>query len=1561
MKIAAMLAILLYPGIRAVSQINLSYTGPQNYNVGAAITPLSPSVTGGPQAAQTTQTLAGSGFQGSANGTGTSASFNLPTSLITDAAGNVYVGDSENNVIRKIAPDGTTSTFAGTGLVGSTDGAAISASFRHPSGLAIDGSGNIYVSDQYNHKIRKITPLGVVSTLAGSGVSGYADGTGTAATFNNPTGLACDVSGNVYVADYGNHRIRKITPGGTVTLFAGSGVAGFNNGTGASAYFNGPMGLAFDASGNLYVADRLNYRVRKISTTAVVTTIAGNGTSGSSNASGTSSSFNRPTGVAVDISGNIYVTDENNCQIRMITQSGVVSAFAGAVAGSSGTINGTGSVVRFYSPYAITIDYQGNLYVAQLLNHTVRKVVTTAYNIYPALPSGLVFNNNTGVLSGTPTAGQSPRSYYIQAFNASYSSNLATLTISVSTAPLGIQGSSNQNYITTYVTKQAGYTTAGSVFSGSGDKNSVQTDITSFDGLGRPMQAVQVQGSPGSRDLVAPITYDAFGRALRGYLPYTVASASSDGTYKQSSIIDQGNFYDNPAANGAQGVQPIVGSAFSEIVFEASPLDRVLEQGAPGAVWQPGPTRNSTAGRTVLADYKSNDQVVFNTTNVTNNPGSRKVALYLTTVGAGGVQTLARGNGNFYITGELYVTITKDENWTSNTSSGCFGTTEEYKDKQGRVILKRTYNVEGAIAQMLSTYYVYDDLGNLAFVLTPGTNPDRATGVPTQTELNNFGYQYRYDSRNRVIEKKNPGTTLWDNYVYNRLDKLVFHQDSRQQAEIISGFTPGQYHTFSKYDAMGRLVLSGVERNRVWNRSQIQELFASQVNNWETRSDLAGNMHGYTNQSMPGNAIDMDVQIANYYDDYSAPGLPDNQSAVYSANTKGLLTASKVKVLGTIDQYLWTVYYYDAKARVVRVWKEHYQGGSPNPANYDQTTNVYDFTGDLIQSTREHKKGSAATTVLSNITYDHRSRTLLNKMKINSDPEVVLSRLDYNEVGQLMKKSLHSTDNGLNYLQNTLFAYNERGWLKSSISNEFSVRLKYNDGTVPQYNGNIANQEWGAGSAFINLYTYGYDKLNRLGSGLSTGVSMSEVITYNAMGNIKSMSRDGGAAGSYNYVGNQLTNITTGPLATATSYMYDANGNATTDGRTGVTLTYNYLNLPATVNKPGALAMIYTWDALGNKLRKQSNVEATSDYVDGIQYSGGAIDFIMTAEGRARRNGTTYVYEYDLKDHLGNSRYTFNKHPSLGNVQSLQVNNYYPFGIQKLASGGIHRYLYNGKELQSELGQYDYGARFYDPVIGRWCVVDPLAELDRKTSPYTYVFNNPLRFIDPTGMKGESTHTDENGNVVAVYNDGDLGVYQHSELPGNFAHNDKEAKGGAGRLSNKDGKRMGTTLHKFSFVDNEAYEDGVIKPAGRIEFSQSWAKDQVEWVVKDNWGVVDYMANAGNKEKYDIKSNVPLNENIYFGSQIFDGVYASARDAGNFAAGVIAQKSLVGGETIAYGFGAYNASGNSKVGMFATMAYDGIIRATGGREGYLQAPTYGESKLTSLGIRLGMKNADKYK
>lgn len=440
-------------------------------------------------------------------------------------------------------------------------------------------------------------------------------------------------------------------------------------------------------------------------------------------------------------------------------------------------------------------------------------------------------------------------------------------------------------------------------------------------------------------------------------------------------------------------------------------------------------------------------------------------------------------------------------------------------------------------------------------------------------------------------------------------------------------------------------------------------------------------------------------------------------------------------------------------------------------------------------------------------------------------------------------------------------------------------------------------------------------------------------------------------------------------LPGATSYVYDANGNMTSRTNNSYSannisnITYNYLNLPSTMNANGA-SVAYTYDALGNKLKKavSGTANLNNEYIGGIHYEGGVLKFVGTEAGRVVRNSATdYSYEYTLTDHLGNGRVFFNINSS-GVATKIQETDYYAFGldIQRSLIGTENKYQYNGKEKQDQEKMYDYGARFYDPVVGRWNVIDPLAEKMRRHSPYNYAFNNPIRFIDPDGMAPFSTHTDDNGNVLAVYDDGDLSVYKHSKLPSSFAHNDKEAKSGMDRLSSKNGKKMGTTLHKFSFADNEAFEKGSVKPVGRIQFGQSWAKDQVEWVIKDNWGVGDYMANAGNKEKYDIKSNVPLNENIYYGSEIFDGVYASARDAGNFAAGVIAQKSIFGSAAIEYGFGAYNASGNSKIGMFATMAYDGIIRATGGVKGSLQAPTYGESKLTSTAIKLGIRNASRY-
>ncbi len=280
-------------------------------------------------------TLAGSGEVGNADGPAASASFNLPTGVAVDSSGNVYVADANNNRIRKISPEGMVSTLAGSGEEENIDGTGTSASLT-PVGVAVDSSGFVYVSA--GTKIRKITPQGIVTTLAGSGHVGYADGPGKSAMFNELQGIAVDSSGNVYVADLSNNMVRKVTPEGMVTTLAGSGRPGHANGIGTAASFFDPEGLAVDSSGNVYVGDpedvtqpgRGSVLIRKISTQGVVTTLAGSGQPGHADGSGTAASFDNPEGLAADSSGNIYVADTHNLVIRKISTAGVVTPFAGS-------------------------------------------------------------------------------------------------------------------------------------------------------------------------------------------------------------------------------------------------------------------------------------------------------------------------------------------------------------------------------------------------------------------------------------------------------------------------------------------------------------------------------------------------------------------------------------------------------------------------------------------------------------------------------------------------------------------------------------------------------------------------------------------------------------------------------------------------------------------------------------------------------------------------------------------------------------------------------------------------------------------------------------------------------------------------------------------------------------------------------------------------------------------------------------------------------------------------------------------------------------------------------
>ena len=313
----------------------------------------------------TVGTLAGSS-QGYVDGS--PAKFNAPSGIAADSLGNTYITDFGNHVIRKTTAAGVASTVAGS-VAGVADGLTTSAKFYYPNGSAVDKLGNIYISEEGSARIRKITPLGEVSTFAGN-LIGNADGIGMSAQFMNPSGIAIDKQGNLYVADQFNHRIRKITPAGIVTTLAGS-TQGFADGSGTGAQFYRPTGVVADAQGNIFVADLFNHKIRKITPSGSVTTVAGS-TYGFADGNAASAKFAFPGGLALDKEGNLYVADSENHRIRKITPAGIVTTFAGT--GTNGTNDGIADVSHFSSPREIDVDAAGNVYVVDAGSHRIRRI-----------------------------------------------------------------------------------------------------------------------------------------------------------------------------------------------------------------------------------------------------------------------------------------------------------------------------------------------------------------------------------------------------------------------------------------------------------------------------------------------------------------------------------------------------------------------------------------------------------------------------------------------------------------------------------------------------------------------------------------------------------------------------------------------------------------------------------------------------------------------------------------------------------------------------------------------------------------------------------------------------------------------------------------------------------------------------------------------------------------------------------------------------------------------------------------------------------------------------------
>ncbi|RQO79683.1 hypothetical protein DBR40_01610 [Pedobacter sp. KBW01] len=868
----------------------------------------------------------------------------------------------------------------------------------------------------------------------------------------------------------------------------------------------------------------------------------------------------------------------------------------------------------------------------------------------------------------------------------------------------------NRSYVQEDVVKVPGITTDVQVFAlPLADRT---TSRTYFDGMGRPIQSVAVGASPSGKDIVQPVAYDNLGRQVVGYLPY--ASSNANGAFRTNAISEQSSFYATSGQKTAIDANP-----YSQQLFDNSPMQRILQAGSVGSGFQIGEHQNGFTYRTNLSS-----------------------------------ETVRRWNADGSANGSFDAGTLSVNGGTDGENSQ----TVSYTDNNGRTILKKQLLNQGGTT-WVETYYVYDDLGQLVFIVPPkaaALMDSYGNYSLQQPEVQKLLFIYLYDERGRQVERTVPGggTTY---LVYDPFDRVVLAQDANLRSQ--------QKWNYIKYDSRNTPIIQGIYYNGSYiSRASMQGYVngLSYSNAYEERNGN-GSSGYYTNNCFP--ASDTEPLAYSYYDDYDLDG---NGSADYAyqgqgmageagqgSYTNGLPTMMRKRTVGSGLSNIWltSVMFYDAKGRLIQS-----QGNNQlNTAVNSLSTTVADFTGKALRS-RVVQVATVTTVVQTEYTYDHRDRLKTVDESYNGGTPIRTGAYEYNELGQLVDRKLHSTNGGASYLQSVDYRYNIRGQITSINNSGLSVDDKNDDnndvfgmellysqsdsgiGNNAYFNGALSAVKWKVNAPGVvtgneRSYKFTYDKLLRLSAAVysersggggwnNSGAFDEKNISYDLNGNILTLQRNAVLSGSiaavddltYSYDGNRLSNVSDGNggsyglfgfknlTGSGAGYDYDASGNMTSDAKKGINLDYNLLNRTdkVTVTTAGGRYITYTYDAGGGLIRKQafdnSSLVKTTDYIGGFVYEDNALAYFGMAEGRVRNNSGTLKPEYMIKDQQGNVRVSFEEQGGVAVVR--QENSYYPFGLTMPGSvtpTAANKKLYNGgSEWQNDFGDLpDLQQTFY--------------------------------------------------------------------------------------------------------------------------------------------------------------------------------------------------------------------------------------------------------------------------